>query len=223
MNNKHIISLLPIHWFGDRPAYESSPLRVVTVGLNPSDREFRPNDNTQISKDFRFPDFDGTEEGLKKALNNYFNVNPYHAWFKSSFGAVLKSFDASFNNGAKNTALHTDICSPWATIPTWSKLGDDVCQELETEGKILWKNLMLELLPDVILFSSSPNHHHKIDFPSPDKEWKNIDVGAKRPLLVRKFDIGTKTTHVLFQVQGRKPFLQTAKEEKLKFKQHIIV
>jgi hypothetical protein len=216
------IPILPIHWFGNRPAYEASSLRVVTVGLNPSDREFRPNDATPVSKDFRFPDYDGTDKGLELALNSYFKRNPYNAWFKGIFGAVLHSFDASFYEGAKNTAIHIDICSPWATIPTWSKLSENVRQELETEGRALWKNLIAELQPDVILFSSSPSHEQKIDFPSPDKEWKSVDVGSKRPLLVRRFEINGKTTQVLFQVQGRKPFLQTSKEEKLKFNQHLI-
>lgn len=220
---KCTIPLFPIYWFGDRPAYESSPLRVVTVGLNPSDREFRPNDQTLFSKDFRFPDYDGTEKGLVLAFNNYFTRNPYSAWFKGSFGAVLQSFHASFYPGARNTALHTDICSPWATIPTWSKLSEDVRHELETEGHLLWKKIILELLPDVILFSSSPGHEKKVDFPSPDSEWQKLEVGAKRPLLVRRFNIGTKTTQVFFQVQGRKPFLQTNREEKLKFNQYCIL
>ncbi len=216
------IDLMPIHWFGDRPAYEASPLRVVTVGLNPSDREFRPNNDTSVSKDFRFPDYDGTEQGLALALNNYFKRNPYNAWFKSSFGAVLQSFEASFYSGAKNTAIHTDICSPWATIPTWSGLSNEVKQTLESEGLHLWHKLMQELKPDVILFSSSPGHEQKINFPSPDSDWKKVDVGAPRPLLVRRFHIHQKPTQVLFQVQGRKPFLQTSKQEKLRFNQHLI-
>ena len=218
----HTIPLFPIHWFGDRPAYEASPLRVVTVGLNPSDREFRPNDQTPVSKDFRFPDYDGTHKGLVLALNHYFKRNPYNAWFKGSFGAVLQGFEASFYPGAKNTALHTDICSPWATIPTWSKLPDVVRSELESQGYALWKTLMLELLPDVILFSSSPGHEQKIDFPSPDADWKKVPVNAPRPLLVRRYRIGAKTAQVLFQVQGRKPFLQTARDQKLLFNQHLI-
>lgn len=216
------INTLPIHWFGNRPAYEASPLRVVTVGLNPSDREFRPNDATAVSKDFRFPDYDGTEKGLERALNNYFKRNPYNAWFKGSFSAVLHSFDASFYEGAKNTAIHTDICSPWATIPTWSKLPLHEQQELEAEGHALWKKLILELQPDVILFSSSPGHEQKVDFPSPDIEWKCVDVGAKRPLMVRRFKINGKVAQVLFQVQGRKPFLQTSREQKLRFNQHLL-
>jgi hypothetical protein len=221
LSKHNIIPLLPIYWFGDRPAYEASPLRVVTVGLNPSDREFRPNDQTPVSKDFRFPDHDGTDNGWILALNNYFKRNPYNAWFKGSFGAVLQSFDASFYPGAKNTAIHTDICSPWATIPTWSKLSDAVRQELEKEGYDIWKKLILALQPDIILFSSSPNHESKIDFPSPDAVWKKIEVGTKRPLLVRRFQIHAKTTHVIFHVQGRKPFLQLPAELKRNLRQFI--
>ncbi len=222
IEKESVIPILPIYWFGNRIAYEASSIKVVTVGLNPSDREFRPNDATAVSKDFRFPDFDGTDMSLELALNNYFKRNPYNTWFKGSFGSVLQSFDASFYDDAKNTAIHTDICSPWATIPTWSKLSEDLKKRLETEGYILWKKLILELQPDVILFSSSPGHEQKIDFPSLDNRWKLIDVGAKRPLLVRRFQINEKIAQVLFQVQGRKPFLQTSKEEKLKFNRHLI-
>lgn len=216
------INVLPIHWFGDRVAYEASPSRIVTVGLNPSDREFRPNNVTEPSKDYRFPDFDNTEKGLELALNNYFKRNPYNTWFKGSFGAVLQSFDASFYGTAKNTAIHTDVCSPWATIPTWSKLPENVRQGLEKEGHERWKKLIAELLPDVILFSASPGFEQKIDFPSLDEAWRAIDVKAKRPLLVRRFKINEKTTQVFFQVQGRRPFLQTSREEKLKFSQYLL-
>lgn len=215
------IEILPILWFGDRKAYEASPLRVITVGLNPSDREFRPNDFTEVSKDFRFPDYDGTDAGLEKALNNYFVYNPYNAWFKSSFGAVLQSFNASFYTGSVNTAIHTDICSPWATIPTWSKLPPTQQIELETEGYTIWKKLISELLPDIILFSSSAGHQNKIDFPSNQPDWTVRDVGIKRPLLIREFTIGAKKCTVLFHVQGRKPFLQLPRSIKLSLNQFI--
>jgi hypothetical protein len=203
-------------------AYERSTLRVVTVGLNPSDREFRANDQAPFSTNFRFPDYCGTSESLARALNNYFNYNPYDAWFKASFAAVLESFAASFYPGAKNTAIHTDICSPWATSPTWSKLPNEVKTELEHEGLQLWHTLMEELEPHVILFSASPGHEKKMKFDSPDPSWKRVDVGAKRPLLVRRFQIAGGSAQVLFQVQGRKPFLQTSKEEKLKFSDHLL-
>lgn len=215
------IEILPIYWFGNRKAYEASPLRIITVGLNPSDREFRPNDSTEVSKDFRFPDYDGTDAGLEKALNNYFLYNPYNAWFKSSFGAVLKSFNASFYPGSVNTAIHTDICSPWATIPTWSKLSEYQQIELEQEGYSIWKKLMLELSPDIILFSSSSGHQDKIDFPSGQTEWKCINAGVKRPLMIREFTIGAKKCTVLFHVQGRKPFLQLPRSIKLSLNQFI--
>jgi len=35
------IPTLPIHWFGNRPAYEASPLRVVTVGFLFTKVEYR--------------------------------------------------------------------------------------------------------------------------------------------------------------------------------------
>lgn len=67
---------MPILWFGDKNAYKKSGLKIVTVGLNPSDREFRGNDNQQPSTKLRFPSFKGTMESLETALNEYFEKNP---------------------------------------------------------------------------------------------------------------------------------------------------
>lgn len=214
---------MPIMWFGDREAFEKSPLRVVTVSLNPSDKEFMRTKGDQPSTSIRFPDFNGTDESMVMAYNNYFkNGTSYDSWFKSSFGAVLESFDASFYpNQANNTALHTDFCSPWATNPTWGRLPKDVRNELFSAGVPQWHALMEELGPDIILFSASPDLEQHIRFQSASNNWKLVDVGAKRPLMIRQFHVGGKLATVLFQVQGRRPFLQTARDAKLKFSNHL--
>ncbi len=52
--------------------------------------------------------------------------------------------------------------------------------------------------------------------------WQKHDAGSKRPLLKSEFEISPEiTSTVLFQVQGRKPFLQTKKEQKLEFHKFI--
>ena len=80
----------------------------------------------------------------------------------------------------------------------------------------------MEILePDVILFSASNNFENKISFPQVGN-WTSINVNSKSPLLKGTFKVSqNKNSVVLFQVQGRKPFLQTSKEEKLKFRAHI--
>jgi len=223
-NLKEIVpSSIPILWFGDFEKYCLSPKKIITVSLNPSDNEFKLNKTGRYQTIHRFPSYNGSLISLYTSYNEYFNKKPYNKWFKSSFGSVLASFNASHynDNGFTNTALHTDIGSPYATSPSWSGLSPAVKQILEPRGSATWHNLIRILEPDVILFSASNSFQNKISFPQVGK-WNAINVNAKRPLLVGKFQINkTKFTSVLFQVQGRQPFLQTSKAEKLKFKNYI--
>jgi len=213
---------IPIVWFGDSEKYFASSQRIITVSLNPSDNEFRFKKTDPYSTKYRFPSYTGTISSLYNSYNEYFSGNlSYGSWFKASFESVLESFDASHYNNGTNTALHTDIGSPYATNPTWSKLPQLHRQTLEPLGSGSWHKLIEILEPDVILFSASDSFHQKIRFPQIGA-WNQINVKAKRPLLSGKFQIiNTKLTSVLFQVQGRKPFLQTTSEEKIKFKNYI--
>lgn len=142
---------IPILYFGDYEAYYQSPTKVVTVGLNPSRKEFPINESP------RFPTCNGLDlKQYLQALNNYFRPspdgNPYKKWF-NSFEPLLNGLEASYYGDFKNTALHTDLCSPIATDPTWSRL--DAAQQtlLRNTGKQLWLDLIAELRPDVILMS----------------------------------------------------------------------
>lgn len=219
--NNIVPNSIPIVWFGNAEKYYKSALKIITVSINPSDIEFKTDKSGTPSTKGRFPDFKGTIESLYTAYNNYFLKHPYNAWFKASFRTVLESFNASHYDKAINTALHTDIGCSFATSPTWSGLKNDQKSILETIGAKSWHSLVEILEPDVILFSASPNFEKKIIFPQIGN-WETIKVNSKSPLLIGKFKVSnTKDAVVLFQVQGRKPFLQTSKEEKLKFKEHI--
>ena len=94
-----------------------STLRVLTVGLNPSLQEF-PADRPFS----RFPLDEGTagrgRDHYLYALSSYFRTDPYRAWFRA-FEPLLNGAGASYYEGFTSTALHTDICSPVATDPTW--------------------------------------------------------------------------------------------------------
>ena len=100
----------PILFFGDLDAYLNSPLRVVTVGLNPSLHEFPEGEPFQ-----RFPlagDSGDREPGrYLDAMSAYFRTKPYSNWF-GAFEQVLNGAGSSYYAGkAASTALHTDICS----------------------------------------------------------------------------------------------------------------
>lgn len=213
---------VPIVWFGNVEKYSESELKIITVSLNPSDIEFKSHKTSNPTTNLRFPDYNGSVASLYSAYNNYFLKNPYNSWFKASFGAVLASFDSSHYENAQNTALHTDIGCSYATSPTWTGLTSSDKNVLEHIGAKSWHSLVEILEPDVILFSASNNFENKISFPQVGS-WTSINVKSKSPLLKGTFKISqNKNSIVLFQVQGRKPFLQTCKEEKLKFKEHII-
>ena len=149
-----IISLMPIHWFGDRQAYSQSSVKIVTVGLNPSILEFKADKTSPESTCYRFPKYDPTNAStLAISLNEYFKNNPYTAWF-NAFEQILKGMNASYRNrGQNNVAIHTDFCTPWATDPSWSKLSASEKKRLTCAGIPDWEKLIKELAPDLILFS----------------------------------------------------------------------
>jgi hypothetical protein len=162
---------MPILYFGDAIAYHGSQFKVITVGLNPSYSEFPAQ-----SPFLRFPDakhFDLEEsidiEIYLTSLNNYFNKSPYRSWFDSSFEEILRGIGASYYSGRSLTALHTDICTPLATKPTWSGLTKTERAPMEFNGKKLWHNLMETIRPDIAIVSVAHDYLDSIGFPEEEK------------------------------------------------------
>ena len=214
-------NLIPILWFGDLNKSLSSNNKIVTVSLNPSNNEFGNfKKGITYNTQYRFPDYDGTIESLITAYNYYFksNRNPYHSWFKASFGAILQSFDASHYDNALNNALHTDIAIPYATDPTWTGLTNAEKKYFEPIGQKIWHELINILEPDIILISASGGFHNKILFPKVYENWEAIMKKEKYPVLFNQFKMNNKIVDVIYQTQGRKPFLNMTKEEKMNIK-----
>jgi len=155
---------IPILFFGDSTRYFSSSLRIITVGLNPSGKEFPDLDPFS-----RFPTVkDATKlTGSQHlaALDAYFYTNPYQRWF-ASFEPILNGLGCSYYARQDNPALHTDLCSPIATSPTWAKLSKQQRSLLEAEGLRLWHLLVKALAPDVILISVAERYLKHIQFRS---------------------------------------------------------
>lgn len=152
---------VPILYFGDLENYLASPRRVVTVALNPSRAEFPSSDLFQ-----RFPlatGGAGPSDDYLAALNVYFKTDPYRRWF-SSFEPLLQGLETSYYPGAESTALHTDLCTPVATNPTWSGLDGTTQTQLMDDGVPLWHDLMRVLRPDAIVISVARRHLDKIRF-----------------------------------------------------------
>ena len=163
---------VPILFFGDVDAYFGSRLRVVTVGLNPSSREFPTDDPLR-----RFPLAEGIDradvERYVDALSAYFRADPYAGWF-GAWEPLLNGAGASYYPGAASAALHTDICSPVATDPTWSRLDGGDRRALMDDGVPLWHELLALLRPDLVLVSVARRHLGRVSFEAPGRRWEPI-------------------------------------------------
>ena len=148
-----VIPSVPVLFFGDLHAYFASKRRVLTVGKNPSLREFPSPSPFQ-----RFPKADriGHDEIERylNALSDYFRTDPYRSWF-SAFESLLNGMGASYYDcpTMASTALHTDICSPVATDPTWNRLEIATRDTLTADGCSLWHELIGALRPQVVVLS----------------------------------------------------------------------
>lgn len=198
-----VSSSIPIPFFGDVAAYLSSGVRIVTVGLNPSHKEFEVGRR-------RFDVSRGLSgaEGLESTLSEYFKMDPYNNWFHS-YEAVLSGIGASYFPieskyrktaiSAAHTALHIDVCSPIATDPTWSNAAmlQTTRNQLKSHGNRIFKCLIDLLQPDIVIASVALVHlkavHHAF---SDTANWKEIDrhdstangKSLKSALLVKALD-----------------------------------
>lgn len=205
---------VPILFFGDLAAYRVSTLRVVTVGLNPSLQEFPANRPFS-----RFPSADGPTgrepDRYLDVLSSYYLTDPYRSWF-SAFEPLLNGAGASYYPGDASTALHTDIRSPVATNPTWSKLSDADQSTLAADGGPLWHVLLEALRPQIVVLSVAIRHIECIEFEPLYDEWNVIHTlyqtksGAprSRPYEVRTrwHDIGGGPSLFVYGSAAQTPF-----------------
>lgn len=177
VSKRIVANSIPILFFGDLNGYLASSLRIVTVGINPSDAEF-PKDRTRFS---RAHSLYGTKDEINDAaiedyitaLSEYFDLagntysrktdNAYEWFYRKPICGLLSGLDASYDHTRKNRVLHTDICTPIPTSPTWSGLNKIETETMRKKGNELWEKLIRLLKPDVILLSCA------------DKYWKDLE------------------------------------------------
>jgi hypothetical protein len=76
--------------------------------------------------------------------------------------------------------LHTDLCSPAATDPTWSGLSDGEQRSLSA-GYWLWHDLVEALRPHLILMSVAERHLGQLRLPTIG-EWTTVhEVPRSKP------------------------------------------
>ena len=213
---------MPILFFGDSWAYARSPVKVVTVGLNPSREEF-----SRASPFLRFPAAqhlartpDPDLGAYLASLDSYFRTHPYRGWFDASYGPVLTGMGTSYYPGGAAVALHTDLCSPLATDPTWSRLGPQERRALEEGGQRLWHDLMDVLQPDVVLLSVRRQYLTRIAFPATKGPWVLWTVEGpdrRRPYVVegtrRRLSSGKEPLFVFGQA-AQTPFGTVSRAKK---------
>jgi hypothetical protein len=166
---------MPILFFGDYEKYFSSPIRIITVGINPSKSEFPTDDSFQRFPDMREMNYSNNHafyEKYLKSLKDYFNIDPYMKWFKQ-YNHVLSGMNGNFLETYENRALHTDLFSPFPTDPVWGGLTKEQKQLLRDKGVQLWNELVEILQPDIILMSTAKNmtDHLGLEFLT---EWEVI-------------------------------------------------
>ena len=157
----------PVLFFGDFSAYRASPLRVATVGLNPSRREFPKG-----APFSRFPGAKATNiSAYLNSLESYFWAMPL-SWF-NSYEQALVGLGASYRGQRISSALHTDIGSVLPTDPTWSRLPPHVRRNLSSTGIPLWNRLIGYLEPNIVLWSTGRRWLDYLDLPDVTS-WQDI-------------------------------------------------
>jgi hypothetical protein len=223
-----IKGVIPILYFGDYKAYRDSKIKIITIGLNPSLAEF-PNKGFSrfpLAQHLRGRTDDTSIDLYLDSLNAYFTprADPYENWFKT-FYPLLEGLNAGFIPGKENTALHTDLCTPIATNPTWGPLDQNSRDVLKEPGNALWHKLIGILKPDILLFSSNRSYLCDITFPH-KTGWKTIheiplkDDGTPRktPYTIQQqtYGVDGNNCHLFYGSPGNvKPFAGISDVEKL--------
>ena len=217
--DSHVVQgVMPILFFGDSEMYMRSKCKVVTVALNPSDKEF-PFSSLQ-----RFPKMDrviSTTLGNNPAayigaLNDYFEEDPYSTWF-GSYEQLLNGMGYTYNRSSLGTlstngrriadvALHTDFCSPLATCPTWDKLPQLTQSRLMSAGEPLWRQLIDTLAPDIVVASMKSEYVEQMTGKNVSSGWQTIceySEGRSTPYTVRMTKMRTASRHLVHVVFGQ--------------------
>ncbi len=201
---------VPILYFGSLSRYLLSPLRVVTVALNPSRNEFPIEDPA-----WRFPGADeSSPEAHFDALNKYFDAGhkPLWEWFKH-FDWLLAGLGSGFRPGRAASALHTDLCSPIATDPTYSHLAPMQRRELERLGMPLWAELCELLDPDVIVMSGGRLMRDRV-VPFTNANWLTVFGSNRKSVKLAEIDVWGRPRVAVFGLTTQVPFGALSLEER---------
>lgn len=170
----------PVLWFGD---LTSNLSKTVSIGANPSRREFLKNANADpydyqsylLGGSHRFYVFenplyeladinDNIKMEIINSYNTYFSSNPYQTWFGQENGgkveALMNGLGSSFyNNDLYFRSIHIDLF-PFATINDFSKIFE-LCKEtlfLNNWARDFLTELVLEIKPEKLIVFGISNY-----------------------------------------------------------------
>ena len=209
---------IPILYFGDYDQYQKSNPKVITVGLNPSRKEFPidspytkfpETENIDITKTLNENDV----STYLSSLNNYFKHNLYNRF--DSYDPISNGMNTSYYmNTEGNNTLHTNLCSPFATDVIWSKLRTTTQYTLGREGRKFWHRLVEILEPDMILISIGRKYLERIMFKR--SGWEVFASVTKKKdgtprvkpydIMVAESRIGDKKMYLVFGQSAQQPF-----------------
>jgi len=221
---------IPLLYLGNYEKYVQSPLKILTVGTNPSEKEFpihnpfcRFKDTENILNKEHMTDNDVLN--YLKSLNNYFDINSAE-WF-DHFEPLLNGLNSSYYSNHASTALHTYMCSPLSTLASWSKYEKTTSpilfHDVVYQGLKIWLDLLDTLAPDIVLSSLGDNYRGWL-FPEQKLEWVKFHVFKEtadgrergRPFNVRcvvaKLGSG-KRCLLVFGDRGVIPFMISKKQK----------
>ena len=231
MSSYIVKNSIPIIWFGDLERYQASPVKIVTVGLNPSWHEFL-NDNSNPLSHERFCKVDLSSFArsgiiaLYSTLNAYYdgeNANPYMPYF-GQYEKLLNGIQASyFGNFCQNTAVHIDAYFAMATLPRWGELDISVQEMFKQRGKKLYGALVDYLDPDIILISVAKGVFFEI-YTDVTLEEVDVDPKTKGVYILRSSRVqnGHKQNIVLGRNYNGTPFGGRAVDETIKILQRML-
>ena len=154
----------------------------------------------------------------------YFGTEPYWDWFDRSYERLLRGMRASYCEYAESVALHTDLCSPLATNPKWTKLLRVEKEALWSGGRALWHKLVEELQPDIVLLSIAGKYREFIEFECTKPWWLFHTVKRKNPYEIEVARFRLRSGKNVIFVWGRAaqtPFGLVSHERKREIGTHV--